>query len=257
MQTLIWNGAGAGTLSNPFILKSVTAFDQTKAFNINLKTNYLADTLEYTYFKINNNLTVYLLATLQFDRNRVMIYEAKKAINYTVFLTDKIDYIDGPYSVNFYNGIHYLVKLQIFDMKNRQEGAFTGPWVPNRQYFINDMVLYGNNLYITEFNQLSPTFVLEDWINVSAKNEEIKVSDIPPTSYGVNLWVKPLLTIEQGGVPITEDLTGEEMPPEEESIIGDIEVPPEEEDLIGDIEVPIEEEAGYTETELVVIEEPE
>lgn len=244
MQTLIWNGAGEGTLSNPFVLESATAFDQTKAFNINLKTNYLADTLEYTYFKIDDNLTVYLLATLQFDRNRIMIYEAKQAINYTVFLTDKIDYIDGPYSVNFYNGIHYLVKLQIFDMKNRQEGAFTGPWVPNRQYFINDMVLYGNNLYITEITQMSSTFIVEDWINVSVKNEEIKVSDIPPTSYGVNLWVKPLLTIEQGGVPITEDLTGEEMPPEEE-------------DLIGDIEVPIEEEAGYTETELVVIEEPE
>jgi len=244
MQTLIWNGAGEGKLSNPFVLESTNPFDQTKAFNINLKNNYLADTLDYAYFKINEGITIYLLATLQFDRNRVMVYEAKNALNYTVFLTDKVDYIDGPYSVNVYNGISYLIKLQMFDMKNRQEGAFTGPWVPNRQYFVNDMVLYANNLYITEVNQASPTFIVEDWINASAKNEEIKVSDTPPTAYGSNLWIKPLLVIEQGGVVVEEDLDGDETSLEEEN-------------LVENVEVPVLAEDGYTEEELVVIEEPE
>ena len=47
-----------------------------------------------------------------------------------------------------------------------------------------------------------------------------------------------LLVIEQGGVPIEEDLTGEEAPLEEEN-------------LVENIEVPIEEEAGFTEEELI------
>jgi len=242
MQTLTWNGAGSGTLISPFILDAPSGFSIEKSFDISFKNNYIAMKPEYAYFQIGNMVSIYLLATMQFDRKGISLYEPKNAIVYTAFLTDKINYVDGPYGVTVHEGISYLLKLQFFDIKSKSDGRFTGLWETDKQYYVNDMVLYQNNLYVTQSAQKSTYFIETDWIKVSVKNSEIMVADEPPVQYGLQLWIKPLLTIPGGGYVI-EDLDNPEAIQEEESLVSENETEstPEE----------------NNEEELVILEEPE
>lgn len=226
MQLLTWNGAGEGTTSDPFILTPSEGFIATQPFNILLKNNYLGSPLKHAYFKLSNQVNLYLLAVSLFDRDQKLIaYEPNYAINFTAMLTELVDYVDGPFIFNQSQGLYYLTKQQIFDIKNKLAGVYTGLWEAGRLYATNDMALYKTYLYVAKLAHHNTVFDPSQWERVTAKMEII-TSLTPPASLGANLWIKPLLMKEEGGyVIVLEDSDQTPEVPIIEEYVEDFELP--------------------------------
>lgn len=116
-----WSGQGEGTLVDPFIIDVPSSFNDEEPFYIRMDNNYLAEKNEENYFKLSNSPTVYLLAVVVKDANVNVFYQSKKAIEYTLLLTNRVDYTDGAFIINVYNGVHYILKQQVFNYNEISE----------------------------------------------------------------------------------------------------------------------------------------
>ena len=115
-QLLLFTGYGSGTINNPLLLvNEQTDFDLTQPFDIRIDTNAQLEFGNFTYFKIVDLDTVYLLATLRGSSILSMRYDANKAVKLTLFGTDKTNITDGRFMFSQYDGIYYISKLQVFE----------------------------------------------------------------------------------------------------------------------------------------------
>jgi hypothetical protein len=114
-----WSGQGDGTLVEPYILNVTSAINAEEPFYIRLDSNYTANKNESSYFVFSNDTsTTYLLAIIVQDPNTSLYYESKDALYYTTLLTNVVDYTDGPFTLNVYNGVNYILKQQIFSYRD-------------------------------------------------------------------------------------------------------------------------------------------
>lgn len=114
-----WNGAGDGTLVNPFIITMPIDYDPEEPFQIRLDSNYLFNSGTNTYFKFSTDpATIYLLAIVVKDSDTNVYFKSAGAISYTMLLTSIVDYTDGPFITNTFAGVHYLLKQQIFSQND-------------------------------------------------------------------------------------------------------------------------------------------
>lgn len=182
MQVVTWSGQGDGTFGVPFILNKPTNFDADSPFNILLSTNYIAAQPETTYFRFSDELTKYTLAHIISNRDSLMYVETRNAIKVTLFLTDKVDYLDGTFQLMTYSGNQYIVKQQIFDPKTAEfVGYYRGLWVSGAHYEVNDAVMYNNFLYVCTIANNDTVFDKTKWINVSGV-EVVSLDRAPGTT---------------------------------------------------------------------------
>jgi hypothetical protein len=114
-----WSGEGDGTLVEPYILNVTSAINVEEPFYIRLDSNYTANKNESSYFVFSNDTsTKYLLAIIVQDPSTALYYESKNALYYTTLLTNVVDYTDGPFTLNVYNGVSYILKQQVFSYRD-------------------------------------------------------------------------------------------------------------------------------------------
>ena len=193
MQTVNWSGQGEGTLTVPFILEVDVGFDNQLPFNVLLTNNYIDAQNTVNYFKFSDSLTKYVLAFMISNRDSMLYYESNDAIKLTAFLTDKNDYLDGPFVVSSYAGIQYIAKQQIFDPgRTESAGIYTGLWVSNRTYNLNDTVMYEGFLYACiEYNS-DEVFTPSRWENLSGIKTTIQTRKPLESDFDYelgNVWI--------------------------------------------------------------------
>lgn len=193
MQKVTWSGQGEGTITSPYILNVEIGFDIQQPFNILITTNYIDSQKEYNYFRFSNSSTTYTLAYIVTNRDSLMYIDSKNAIKLTMFLTDKNNYIDGPYIVTSYNGTLYIIKQQIFDPSRKStEGFYRGLWVSKQTYVVNDTVVYNNLLYMCLESNYDTFFTHAKWLNLSTSTNVKKTRDPLPSDYNYDIgtiWI--------------------------------------------------------------------
>lgn len=193
MQKVTWTGQGEGTTSSPYILNVPAGFDTLSSFNIYITGNYIDAQKEFTYFKFNNSLTIYALAHIISNRDTLMYVETRDAIKTTMFLTDKNNFLDGPYIVTSYGGVQYILKQQVFDpLPSEEEGSFRGLWVSGTDYQVNDTIVYKGFLYICIEANYDTIFTSSKWENLSGSRIITNDRDPLPSDYNYDLgtvWV--------------------------------------------------------------------
>lgn len=193
MQIVKWTGSGDGTFTSPFVLNVNAGFNAQQPFNVNMVSNYIASQNELTYIRFNDSSIVYLLASIISNRDSLMYFEQKNAIKTTMFLTDHVDYIDGPYVATVYMGIHYIVKQQVFDpLRKQSDGTYQGLWVSGNTYEVNDMVLYEGKLYVCIQSNYDTIFTHSKWINLSGGQIVQMNRDPLPSDYNYSIgttWI--------------------------------------------------------------------
>jgi hypothetical protein len=193
MQIVEWTGQGEGTIESPFLLNVDSNFDIEAPFNILLSNNYIDIQREVNYFRFTNSITKYILAYIISNRDSLLYFETKHAIKVTAFLTDKVDYIDGPFVVSSYGGIQYVVKQQIFDpARSQSEGYYRGLWVSGESYSVNDTVVYNGFLYRCITSNFDVSFTASKWENLSGSKTIIQTRDPLASDYNYDigtLWI--------------------------------------------------------------------
>jgi hypothetical protein len=193
MQKVTWSGQGEGTITSPYILNTSVGFDIQQAFNIYITSNYVDAQKKYNYFKFSNSLSIYTLAYIISNRDSLMYMETANAIKTTMILTDKTNYLDGPFIVTSYGGSLYILKQQIFDpMPSEEEGSFRGIWVSKETYSVNDTVVYNGFLYICLEANYDTIFTASKWSNLSGSKILVMERDPLPSDYNYDLgttWV--------------------------------------------------------------------
>lgn len=191
MQKVTWSGEGEGTIISPYILTVESGFDLEQPFNILLTNNYIDAQKEFNYFRFSDSLTIYTLAHIVSNRDSLMYIEPSDAIKTTMFLTDKNDYLDGPYIVTTYSGNLYILKQQIFDpLQNESEGFYKGLWVSGTNYSVNDTVVYNDFLYICIEANYDTVFTTSKWINLSGSKTIILTRDPLSTDYNYSIGTR-------------------------------------------------------------------
>lgn len=193
MQTVTWSGQGEGTITSPYILNVATGFTTQQPFNILITGNYIDSQKEINYFKFSNSMTIYVLAHILSNRDSLMYINTSNAIKVTMFLTDKNNYIDGPYIVTSYSGIQYILKQQVFDpLQAEADGSYRGLWVSKTDYRVNDTVVYDGFLYICIEANYDTYFTQSKWLNLSGQKKVITNRDPLPSDYNHEigtLWI--------------------------------------------------------------------
>jgi len=193
MQTVTWSGQGEGSITSPYILNVQVGFDIQQPFNILITGNYIDSQKKFTYFKFSNTSTIYTLAHVISNRDSLMYIEAANAVKTTMFLTDKNNYLDGPYMITSYAGSLYILKQQIFDpVKGEAEGTYKGLWVSKENYSVNDTVVYEGFLYICIEANYDTYFSYSKWVNLSGQKKIIADRDPLPSDYDHEigtLWI--------------------------------------------------------------------
>lgn len=193
MQTVIWAGQGDGTFGVPFLLQKPENFDIEAAFNILITVNFIAPQPETAYFRFSDSLTKFTLAHIISSRDSLIYIETRNAIKVTLFLTDKVNYLDGAFQVLTHNGNQFISKQQIFDPKRAEfVGFYRGLWVSKAFYGKNDAVMYDDFLYVAIEESNDTVFDHNKWINVSGI--EVISIDRDPTnedfSYALGtMWI--------------------------------------------------------------------
>lgn len=180
MQVVTWSGQGNGSLTSPFLLNKPDGFNELEPFNILLTNNYIDSQNESNYFKFSDSLTIYTLAYIISNRDSLMYIQSRDAIKVTMFLTDKTDYLDGPYIITTYGGTVFLAKQQIFEPpKEAYEGYYRGIWVSGEVYDVNDTVVYDEKMYVCITANADIVFNEDNWIAVGGI--KLITSNISPT----------------------------------------------------------------------------
>lgn len=193
MQKVIWSGQGEGTTDLPFILETDVDFNIQLPFNIEITTNYVAAQPEFTYFKFDNSITVYMLAHVITNRDSLMYIEGRDAIKITMFLTTFVNILEGPYQITSSGGSQYLLKQQVFDpSRSATEGYYRGLWVSGQSYDVNDIVIYDGITYqCIEFNH-DEVFTESKWNLLSGFKAIEQTRDPLPSDYNYpigSIWV--------------------------------------------------------------------
>lgn len=115
MQKLIFRAAGNGSINNPFILDVPSNFAAAEPFMIAVENNYEGFVRDINYFRLSNSQTVYLYANIKLSDNNYLEYSPVQALVRTLMITDKNRTQDGPFILTQYNGVYYLLKMQIFE----------------------------------------------------------------------------------------------------------------------------------------------
>lgn len=193
MQKATWSGQGEGTVSSPYILNVDLTFNLQQPFNILITTNYIDSQKEFNYFRFSNSATIYTLAYVVTNRDSLMYIEAKNAIKVTMFLTDKSNYLDGPYIVTSYSGTMYILKQQVFDPSKKVfEGFYRGLWQSKETYGVNDIVLFNNMLYVCLIGNSDSIFIHGNWLNLSNGTNIIQTRNPLPSDYNYDIgtiWI--------------------------------------------------------------------
>lgn len=114
-----WSGQGEGTLVNPFIITMPVDYNVEEPFYIRLDNNFVADTLKDTYFRFNTDpATTYLLAVIVKDVDSRLYFQSANAILHTTLLTSIVDYTDGPFAINVFAGVHYILRQQVLSFSD-------------------------------------------------------------------------------------------------------------------------------------------
>lgn len=198
MQTVTWSGQGEGTITAPYILNVEVGFSTSQPFNILLATNYIDNQKEFNYFKFSNSLTIYTLAQVISNRDSLMYIEPRNAIKTTFFLTDKSNYLDGPFIVTSYGGSLYILKQQVFDsLPGESDGFYRGLWVSGETYAVNDTVVYNGFLYICLEANYDTTFTASKWMNLSGSKTILSTRDPLQSDYNYDLGTLWINTVNE------------------------------------------------------------